>query len=63
MKDHKEDFATNLKVRLIKPAKPEIGRIAMKIIDNVVKQIMNLSRPLVPVMLQSGLQMSRIRNS
>ena len=39
LKDHKEDFANNPKVRLINPAKPEIGRIAMKIIDNVVKQI------------------------
>jgi hypothetical protein len=39
LKDHKEDFATNPKLRLINPAKPELGKIAMQIIDNVVKQI------------------------
>jgi hypothetical protein len=39
LKDHKEDFNVNPKVRLINPTKPEVGKIAMKIIDNVVKEI------------------------
>ena len=39
MKDHKEDFSTNPKVRMINPTKPEVGKIAMKIVDNIVKQI------------------------
>ena len=39
LKDHKEDFTTNPKVRLINPTKPEVGRVAMKIVDNVVKEI------------------------
>ena len=39
LKDHKEDFSTNPKVRMINPTKPEVGRIAMKIVDNIVKQV------------------------
>ena len=39
MKDHKSDFPTNPKVRLINPSKPELGRVAMLIIDNMVKEI------------------------
>ena len=39
MKDHKEDFSTNPKVRMINPTKPKVGKIAMKIVDNIVKQI------------------------
>ena len=36
LKDHKDDFATNPKVRLINPTKPEVGRVAMQILDNIV---------------------------
>ena len=39
LKDHKEDFQTNPKVRLINPTKNELARIAMKIIDKLVKHI------------------------
>ena len=39
LKDHKEDFETNPKVRLINPCKPEVGRVAMKILDDIVKEI------------------------
>ena len=39
LKDHKEDFTENPKVRMINPTKAEVGKIAMKIIDNVVKEI------------------------
>ena len=39
LKDHKEDFATNPKVRLINPCKAEIGRVAKQILDNLVKEI------------------------
>ena len=39
LKDHKEDFQTNPRVRLINPTKNELARIAMKIIDKLVKQI------------------------
>ena len=39
LKDHKIDFATNPKVRLINPTKGELGRVAMQIVDKIVKQI------------------------
>ena len=39
LKDHKSDFATNPKVRLINPTKPEVGRVAMQILDIMVKEI------------------------
>jgi len=39
LKDHKEDFEVNPKVRLLNPGKPEIGRPAMKILDNIVKNV------------------------
>ena len=39
LKDHKEDFTVNPKVRLINPTKPQVGKIAMKMIDNIVKKI------------------------
>jgi hypothetical protein len=34
LKDRKEDFSENPKVRMINPTKAEVGKIAMKIIDN-----------------------------
>ena len=39
LKDHKEDFTTNPKVRLINPTKPEVGHVAMQIVDDIVKRI------------------------
>ena len=44
LKDHKEDFSENPKVRLINPTKPEVGRVAMKILDNVVKEIRAMNK-------------------
>ena len=41
IKDHKEDFANNTKCRLINPTKPEIGRISIKILENVVSVVKN----------------------
>ena len=41
LKDHKPDFKTNPKVRLINPTKPDIGQIAMGILDNLVKEVRN----------------------
>ena len=35
IKDHKEDFRTNPKYRLINPAKPELGRISKKILERI----------------------------
>ena len=43
LKDHKPDFQTRPSVRLINPTKPEIGRIAMQILDNLVKEIRSKS--------------------
>ena len=39
LKDHKPDFQTRPSVRLINPTKPEIGRIAMQIMDNIVNEL------------------------
>ena len=39
LKDHKEDFSYSPNVKLIKPTKTEVGRVAMKILDNVVKKL------------------------
>ena len=39
LKDHKEDFQVNPAVRLINPMKPDMGQVAMKILDRVVKDI------------------------
>ena len=39
LKGHKEDFTTNPKFRLINPNKPEAGRDAMKILDDMVKDM------------------------
>ena len=39
LKDHKSDFSTNPKVRLINPTKSEVGRVAMQILDDIVKVI------------------------
>ena len=39
LKDYKPDFQIRPSVRLINPTKPEIGKIAMKILDDAVKEI------------------------
>ena len=39
LKDHKEDFHTNPKVRLINPTKPEVGKVAKRILDDIIKEI------------------------
>ena len=39
LKDHKENFQNNPQCRLLNPRKPEIGKISMKILDNLVKSI------------------------
>ena len=39
LKDHKDDFESNPKVRLIVPSKPDLGKIAMKKLDNIVKNV------------------------
>ena len=35
LKDHKEDFSTHPKCRLIDPAKSELGKVSKKIIENI----------------------------
>ena len=35
IKDHKENFPNNPKVRVINPSKPEISRIAKKLLDRI----------------------------
>ena len=39
VKDHKEDFAVNPNVRLINPAKQDLGKVAMKKLDQIVKSV------------------------
>ena len=39
LKDHKENFQNNPQSRLLNPTKPEIGKIARRILDNIVKTI------------------------
>ena len=39
VKDHKEDFGNNTKCRLINPAKPDVGKISKKILENVVSVV------------------------
>ena len=35
LKDHKDNFGNNLQVRLINPAKNELGRISKVILDKI----------------------------
>ena len=47
LKDHKEDFLTNTKCRLINPAKSEIGKVSKEIIANInsaVKKASNVNQ-------------------
>ena len=39
LKDHKKDFLVRPTVRLINPTKSEVGRVAMKMLDGMVKEI------------------------
>ena len=41
LKDHKENFNSNPKTRLINPAKNEIGRISKNILDGINQQLRN----------------------
>ena len=43
LKDHKENFPNNPKVRLINPSKPEIGRVAKQLLEKINKVIRNKS--------------------
>ena len=42
LKDHKENFQNNPKVRLINPAKNEIGRISKNMLDKINKELITL---------------------
>ena len=44
LKDHKENFASNRKCKLINPAKTEIGIISKKYLENINKQITDLTK-------------------
>ena len=44
LKDHKPDFQIRPSVRLINPTKQELGKIAMQMLDDVVKQIRNKTK-------------------
>ena len=39
LKDHKENFPTNLTARLINPSKPETGKISKKILSRIVYEL------------------------
>ena len=39
LKDHKQGFQNNPQVRLLNPTKPELGRIAKKILENIVVEV------------------------
>ena len=39
IKDHKEDFQTNTKTRLINPMKSEIGKISKQLLSKIVKNV------------------------
>jgi hypothetical protein len=41
LKDHKENFETNPKCRLINPAKSELGKISKIVLDDINTQIRN----------------------
>jgi hypothetical protein len=45
LKDHKQDFETNPNVRLINPSKPELGRVAKQILDDMIKEIKTKNEP------------------
>ena len=44
LKDHKANFENNPKVRLINPAKNEIGRISKAILDKINKNLKNIMK-------------------
>ena len=45
MKDHKENFQNNPTVRLINPAKNELGKISKVILDRINKNIRENLQP------------------
>ena len=44
IKDHKENFLNHLKVRLINPAKNELGRISKTILDNINMKLLQATK-------------------
>ena len=44
LKDHKNNFRENPQVRTLNPAKPEIGRVSKRILDEKIKVIRNISK-------------------
>ena len=44
IKDHKEDFRTNPKYRLINPAKSEVGKISKIILENINRKIRQVTK-------------------
>ena len=44
LKDHKEQFPNNPKVRLINPSKPEVGRIAKQILEKINTTVRNKTK-------------------
>ena len=43
LKEHKENFMSNPKCRLINPAKSEIGKVSKVFIENIIKKVRELS--------------------
>ena len=43
LKDHKEDFNSNPKCRLINPAKSELGKVSKRIIEKINEEVKSLS--------------------
>ena len=39
IKDHKEDFPSKIKVRVINPAKTDVGRISKQYLQNIVTEV------------------------
>ena len=47
LKDHKEDFQENPKVRLINATKPDLGKVAKKILENVINEVKEKNKSLM----------------
>ena len=39
IKDHKSSYPARIETRLVNPAKSQIGRVAKKILDNIIKLV------------------------
>ena len=42
IKDHKQNYETNTKCRLINPAKTDVGKVSKKILSRIVTSLRNL---------------------